>query len=112
MDLSLHGYWHPARQLCSQHYRGLSKGRVCRRLGAHWYAAQNLMQCSLLTTVHLAIGLLVMMYPILCQVKYETLHNLVRDKNLWKQIGFSVVVNWLVAPFFMVRFVLPSSPKE
>lgn len=44
-----------------------------------------------------------MMYPILCQVKYETLHKLVREKALWKQIAFSVVVNWLVAPFLMVR---------
>lgn len=48
-----------------------------------------------------------MMYPILCQVKYETLHKLLREKTLWKQIAFSVVVNWLVAPFLMVRFILP-----
>lgn len=49
-----------------------------------------------------AIGLLVMMYPILCKVKYETLHLAFREKQLWVQIGFSIVVNWLIAPFLMV----------
>ncbi|KAH6608444.1 arsenical-resistance [Trichoderma cornu-damae] len=48
-----------------------------------------------------AVGLLVMMYPILCKVQYESLHELFSNKNLWKQIGFSVVVNWIVAPLLM-----------
>lgn len=43
-----------------------------------------------------------MMYPILCNVRYETLHIILRQKTLWKQIGFSVIINWIVAPFFMV----------
>jgi ACR3 family arsenite efflux pump ArsB len=50
----------------------------------------------------LAIGLLVMMYPILCKVRYETLHQTFRSKQLWIQVGFSVFVNWIVAPFLMV----------
>lgn len=49
-----------------------------------------------------AIGLLVMMYPILCKVRYETLHRSFRQKALWVQIGFSIMLNWIVAPFFMV----------
>lgn len=49
-----------------------------------------------------AIGLLVMMYPILCKVKYETLHQAFRSKQLWIQIGFSILLNWIVAPFLMV----------
>lgn len=44
-----------------------------------------------------------MMYPILCNVRYETLHRSFRQKALWIQVGFSVVVNWIIAPFFMVR---------
>lgn len=44
-----------------------------------------------------------MMYPILCKVKYETLHRAFRTREIWKQIVFSVVMNWLVAPFLMVR---------
>jgi ACR3 family arsenite efflux pump ArsB len=43
-----------------------------------------------------------MMYPILCKVRYETLHRSFREKSLWIQVAFSVVVNWVIAPFFMV----------
>jgi ACR3 family arsenite efflux pump ArsB len=43
-----------------------------------------------------------MMYPILCKVRYETLHRTFRAKKLWIQVAFSVVVNWILAPFFMV----------
>jgi ACR3 family arsenite transporter len=60
---------------------------------------------SWLTSV-IAIGLLVMMYPILCKIKFETLHLVFRQRSLWIQIGFSVVMNWLVAPFVMVSFVI------
>lgn len=50
-----------------------------------------------------AIGLLVMMYPILCKVRYESLHELLSHKSIWKQICFSIVFNWIIAPFLMVR---------
>ncbi|KFY36154.1 hypothetical protein V494_05277 [Pseudogymnoascus sp. VKM F-4513 (FW-928)] len=53
-------------------------------------------------SVPIAIGLLVMMYPILCKVQYESLHHVFRQKNLWIQIGFSIIVNWIVAPFIML----------
>ncbi|KAL7911723.1 sodium bile acid symporter family domain-containing protein [Trichoderma velutinum] len=53
-------------------------------------------------SVPIAIGLLVMMYPILCKVQYESLHKLLNKKELWKQIGFSIVVNWIIAPFLML----------
>jgi ACR3 family arsenite efflux pump ArsB len=43
-----------------------------------------------------------MMYPILCKVQYENLHRTFRAKKLWIQVAFSVVVNWIVAPLFMV----------
>lgn len=49
-----------------------------------------------------AVGLLVMMYPILCKVRYESLFKIVKHPGLWKQILFSVIVNWIVAPFLMV----------
>jgi ACR3 family arsenite transporter len=50
--------------------------------------------------------LLVMMYPILCKVRYETLHHLFRTRALWVQIGFSIVMNWIVAPLLMVRIYI------
>lgn len=43
-----------------------------------------------------------MMYPILCKVRYETLNLVFRGRAIWIQIGFSVFVNWIVAPFLMV----------
>jgi arsenite transporter len=49
-----------------------------------------------------AAGLIVMMYPILCKVRFEELNSVFKDKNLWKQLGFSFIVNWIVAPFIMV----------
>ncbi|KAG9988343.1 hypothetical protein KCU98_g2683, partial [Aureobasidium melanogenum] len=52
-------------------------------------------------SIPVAIGLLIMMYPILCKVKYETLHLAFKEKKLWVQIGFSIVMNWIVAPFLM-----------
>ena len=46
-----------------------------------------------------------MMYPILCKVRYESLHEIFNHRQIWKQMGFSIVINWIVAPFLMVSFV-------
>lgn len=58
-----------------------------------------------------AIGLLVMMYPILCKVKYETLHLAFRQREIWVQILFSIFVNWIIAPFLMVTSSLSAEVK-
>jgi ACR3 family arsenite transporter len=42
-----------------------------------------------------------MMYPIMCKVKYETLHLVMQKRDIWIQIGFSIIVNWIVAPLLM-----------
>ena len=54
-------------------------------------------------SVPITVGLLVMMYPILCKVKFEVLHTTFRDRRIWTQLGFSVFMNWIIAPLFMVR---------
>ena len=59
-------------------------------------------------SIPIAVGLLVMMYPILCKVKFETLHRVFRNRYIWIQILFSIVVNWIIAPLVMVRS--PSRP--
>jgi ACR3 family arsenite transporter len=51
-----------------------------------------------------------MMYPILCKVRYESLHHLFKHRALWIQIGFSIAMNWIVAPFLMVS--MASGPFE
>ena len=43
-----------------------------------------------------------MMYPILCKVKFESLHLAFRKKEMWVQLAFSLLVNWIVAPFLML----------
>lgn len=50
-----------------------------------------------------AVGLLVMMYPIMCKVRFETLHLVFSHRQIWRQIAFSIVVNWIIAPFLMVN---------
>lgn len=53
-------------------------------------------------SVPIAVGLLVMMYPILCKVRYETLGSLMKARALWIQVAFSLLVNWIFAPLLMV----------
>ncbi|KAL8666767.1 MAG: hypothetical protein Q9202_001305 [Teloschistes flavicans] len=53
-------------------------------------------------SIPIALGLLVMMYPILCKVRFEALHRLSRNRSLWNQIGFSILMNWVVAPLLML----------
>ncbi|KAI4090701.1 MAG: hypothetical protein LQ344_004605 [Seirophora lacunosa] len=53
-------------------------------------------------SVPIAVGLLVMMYPILLKIKYESLHLAFATRKIWIQIAFSVFVNWIIAPFLML----------
>ncbi|KAJ4503535.1 arsenicals resistance [Exophiala dermatitidis] len=65
-------------------------------------------------SVPIAVGLLVMMYPILCKVKYETLHRIFAHRQIWIQLGFSVVANWIIAPLLMLGLAwafLPDRPE-
>ncbi|PLN80831.1 putative arsenite efflux transporter ArsB [Aspergillus taichungensis] len=63
-------------------------------------------------SIPIAVGLLVMMYPILCKVRYETLHRSFSEKSLWIQVGFSIIVNWIIAPLFMLALAWAFLPDE
>jgi len=63
-------------------------------------------------SIPIAIGLLVMMYPILCKVRYESLHEMFRHRQIWKQMAFSIFVNWIVAPFLMLGLAWAFLPDE
>lgn len=59
-----------------------------------------------------AVGLLVMMYPILCKVQYETLHLVFSKRAVWIQLGFSILMNWIIAPFLMLALAWAFLPDE
>lgn len=64
-------------------------------------------------SVPICVGLLIMMYPILCAVPFETLHLALRQKQTWIQILFSILLNWILAPFLMLALAwafLPDNP--
>ncbi|KAI9680942.1 MAG: hypothetical protein M1829_001022 [Trizodia sp. TS-e1964] len=63
-------------------------------------------------SIPIAVGLLVMMYPILCKVRYETLHLLLRERALWIQVGFSFVLNWILCPLLMTGLAWAFLPDK
>ncbi|KAI8978390.1 arsenite transporter [Pilobolus umbonatus] len=61
----------------------------------------------------IAIGLLLMMYPVLCKVQYEKLHLILSDRRVWSQIAISILINWIFGPIIMTALAwacLPDLP--
>lgn len=60
----------------------------------------------------IALGLLVMMFPILCRVRFENLHRVLRSRDVWVQVALSVLLNWILAPFLMLALAWAFLPDE
>ncbi len=51
-----------------------------------------------------------MMWPVLTKVQYETLPGIFSSVKIWKHIGISFVLNWIIGPFLMLGLAWATLP--
>jgi arsenite transporter len=84
---------------------GLALGRLIPSLGS-WLGGVKIAGVSL----PIAVGLLLMMYPVLAKVRYERMREVAADR---RAVVFSLTLNWIVGPalmFTLAWLLLPDLP--
>ncbi|KZT38658.1 arsenical-resistance protein ACR3 [Sistotremastrum suecicum HHB10207 ss-3] len=61
-------------------------------------------------SVPIAIGLIVMMWPVLTKVQYEALPGIFSTRRVWVQISISMFLNWIIGPLIMVGLAWATLP--
>ncbi|HVO78071.1 MAG TPA: ACR3 family arsenite efflux transporter, partial [Methanomassiliicoccales archaeon] len=64
------------------------------------------------TSIPIAIGLILMMYPPLARVKYEELSQIARQPNAKRMFTVSLTLNYIVGPFLMFALAWIFLPDE
>lgn len=85
---------------------GLALGRLIPGLGS---ALDSIQIAGI--SVPIAVGLLIMMYPVLAKVRYNETRSVLGDKKL---MITSLIINWILAPAFMFILAwvfLPDLPE-
>ncbi len=85
---------------------GLVLGRAIPSLDAHL----DSVQVTSGTSLPIFIGLLVMMYPVLANVRYDELGTVTRDRRM---LVSSLIINWVIGPlvmFTLAWLMLPDLP--
>ncbi|KIK03646.1 hypothetical protein K443DRAFT_676640 [Laccaria amethystina LaAM-08-1] len=62
----------------------------------------------------IAVGLIVMMWPVLTRVQYEEFLTIFSSSLIWVHIAISFALNWIIGPLLMLGLAwatLPNSPK-
>ena len=82
-------------------------------LGRVWPGVADVLDGARIGQVSLpiAIGLLIMMYPVLAKVRYDESRRVLADRRL---LGASIVLNWVVGPalmFALAWLLLPDLPE-
>lgn len=60
--------------------------------------------------IAIAIGLIVMMWPVLTKVQYEKIPRIFSTSRIWTHIGLSLFLNWIIAPFLMLGLAWATLP--